>query len=99
MLLIISKLAKNRVFGAKIGHFLPKNVSGVSKTASYPRQLLELMYYASFHPFGTLNKYRIVLIIQKSLKNAVFGLKMGHFWPQYESEVSEAVFIFVSLKS
>ena len=39
------------------------------------------------------------LIIDNQQKMEFWGAKMGDFWPQNESEVSETVFFFDGLKS
>ena len=56
------------------------------------------MKQAKFHPFWILKKYRTPLSIPKLAKIAVFGAKMGHFWPQNESECQKLFLSLLGLK-
>ena len=89
---ISSKLAKNAVLGAKMGHFWSWNESEVSETGFIFVNLKRWWSMKSFIHIGYWKNREIPSIISKWAKNAVLGAKVGHFWAQNESEVSEPFF-------
>ena len=74
---IISKSAKNAVFGGKNGPFLTQKCMGSDQTVFFLCQPLKLMKYANFHPFWLVKKYRNVLNYHKISQKRIFGGKNG----------------------